>query len=146
MDQLTGALKQGTIQIAGSLGGLQLRGNQLTRVAMASAVVDQLRQALTNNGGVLTNVLGRCALTDNTFEDIGSFVVAQQVSLMSNKFTLSARTVVPGAATVVSVIQLGTSIADNAVFVGNQSRGQKPAWRNLSRMSDQAANVNVTVS
>lgn len=146
VEQLSGALKKPTIQIAGLLGGLQMRGNQLTRLAVAEAVIAQVRETLKGGTGTISGVLGRCALTDNTFADSGSLVVAQQVSLLANKFTLSAQPVTPGVLTNVPVVLLGTSLAENAVFVGNQGRGRNLGWRNLARLSDQAANVNVLVT
>ena len=135
-----------TVRVSGLSGTLQLRGNQLTRVAVAQRIVDQLRQIMAAGTGTITNVFGRCAVTDNVFEDGLSQIVCQQLSLTANKFTFSARPVAAAAVvTFLPSFNAGTSIADNAVFLGNQARGQRVFWQDISRISDKAANVELSL-
>jgi hypothetical protein len=131
LKKLDGLLKAaGPVRIVGLSGTLELRSNQLTHVLVAQVVIDQLQKVLKDGKGTITGVFGRCLLTDNVIE-YGTTLVGEQLSLMANKFTCRGQNVA-------FVGNIGTSIADSTVFVGNTLR---LTWRNASRVSAFEANT-----
>ena len=142
-------MKENQIRLSNNfLGTLQLRGNQLVRVATSSEIVQELRKAA--EAQALTtfafDLFGRCQWGDNVFEGGRSFLVCRHLTMHANEFTQSAQpqgTPVVVAANPSAVA--GTLVADSAIYVANHGSGNV-TLRNLSRLMDQVANQEITIS
>jgi Family of unknown function (DUF6519) len=119
----------------GMLGTVLLCGNQLTQIAASEGAINTLKSTQRMN----TVPPLRVTVTDNIIGSDSNQILGKLLSLGTNKFTLSA--VVPTKGIVV-----GISVADNAVFLGNQGPFSGVDWKNYSRVSGKAANIEVNVS
>ena len=149
LQQLGSRLKENQIRLSNNfLGTLQLRGNQLVRVATSSEIVQELRKAA--EAQALTtfafDLFGRCQWGDNVFEGGRSFLLCRHLTIHANEFTQSAQpqgTPVPAPVSVPAVA--GTLVADSAIYVANHRNGNV-TLRNLSRLMDQGTNQEITIS
>ena len=148
LSRLSSWLKERVRFTSNFLGTLQLRGNQLVRVTVSREMIEELRKAAeTLQTSVFPlDLFGRCQWGDNVFEGGRSFLVCRHLTLHANEFTQTAQpqgaTVpVPGALPAVA----GTLVADSTIYVANHGSGNL-TLRNLSRLMDQAANQELTIS
>ena len=138
-------MKENQIRLSNNfLGTLQSRGNQLVRVATSSEIVQELRKAA--EAQALTtfafDLFGRCQWGDNVFEGGRSFLVCRHLTMHANEFTQSAQ---PLGKRVDGPALAGTFIADSTIYVANHGSGNV-TLRNLSRLMDQVANQEMTLS
>ena len=135
------------------LGTLQMRGNQLVRVAVARKIVDELvsvaEQLLSaaekQSISLGFELFGRCLWGDNVFEGGHSLVVCRHLTLQANEFTQFADPLgTPGMDGANAPAIAGTFIADSTIYVANHGSGNV-TLRNLSRLMGQAANQEITV-
>ena len=146
---LSSRLKENQIRLSNNfLGTLQMRGNQLVRVAVSSEIVQELRKAA-DAQAVTTfafDLFGRCQWGDNVFEGGRSFLVCRHLTMHANEFTQSAQPQGTPAIGAVNIPGLaGTIVADSAIYVANHGTGNV-TLRNLSRLLDQVANQEITIS
>jgi hypothetical protein len=140
------------LRLLGLSGTLQFRGNQVGRMVVSQPVVDQIMKAFVANAGVfsgtVSGLLGRCAVAENVIAGAGNLIVSQQLLMASNRISLMAFPVAlsTGPVSFIAPLLTGASVADNAVFVGNQGREPRALWQNASRVSDKAANVELNIS
>jgi hypothetical protein len=146
---LSGRLRENQIRLSNNfLGTLQVYGNQLVRVGVASEIVQELRKAA-DAQQITTfpfDLYGRCQWDDNVFEGGRSFLVCRHLTLHANEFTQSAQpqgAPAPAPANLPAVA--GTIVADSAIYVANHGTGNV-TLRNLSRLMDQVANQEITIS
>lgn len=138
--QLEDQLRSGQISLrdgGGLLGTLQLHGNQLVRIAVASYIFERLLKMLEGDEeDRLLGLFNRYLIGDNVIEGGHNWVVCVHQSMTGNDFTMKA-TRFRG--------EIGMVIADSAVYVGNHSGD--PGWvlRDISRNSSQAANLDMTI-
>jgi hypothetical protein len=149
LQRLGSRLKENQIRLSNNfLGTLQLRGNQLVRVAVSSEIVQELRKAA--EAQALTtfafDLFGRCQWGDNVFEGGRSFLVCRHLTMRANEFTQSAQP--QGTPSVVAAnppALAGTLVADSTIYVANHGTGNM-TLRNLSRLMDQGTNQELTIS
>ena len=149
LQRLGNRLKENQVRLSNNfLGTLQLRGNQLVRVAVSREVIEELRKAAEGQQSVTfpLDLFGRCQWGDNVFEGGRSFVVCRHLTMHANEFTQAAQpqgTPAIGAANIPALA--GTIVADSTVYVANHGSGNV-TLRNLSRLLDQAVNQELTIS
>ncbi len=137
-------LKENQIQFSGFLGTLQLRGNQLVRVAVSREIVAALRDAAQGKPFPF-DLFGRCQWSDNVFEGGRSLVVCRHLTLQGNEFTQTAQPQgrpAPPTANIPAVA--ATVVADSTIYVANHGTGNV-GIQNLSRLVEQVANQEITI-
>ena len=111
-------------------------------------VVEELRKAAEAQQSITFafDVFGRCQWGDNVFEGGRNLLVCRHLTMHANEFTQSAQ---PQGAPVIGPANLpavaGTLIADSTIYVANHGSGNV-TLRNLSRLMDQVANQEITIS
>jgi hypothetical protein len=137
---LKARLRNGELSLrqSGWLGSLQLRGNQVTRVAVGRHVFEALVQALDNGQGVATAFFNRCAMSDNVIEGGDNWMVCVHHSLTGNDFR--SRVSHPQFQSM-----LGMVIGDSATYVANHSIHDDALLRDLTARSSLAANLDIII-
>jgi hypothetical protein len=149
LQRISSRLKENQIRLINSfLGTLQLRGNQIVRMAVGTEVIEELRKAAEGQQSVTfpIDLFGRCQWGDNVFEAGRSFVVCRHLTLHANEFTQTAQPqAAPGITPAAAPVLVGTIVADSTIYVANHGSGNA-TLRNLSRLMDQVANQELTIS
>ncbi|HSJ57014.1 MAG TPA: DUF6519 domain-containing protein [Anaerolineae bacterium] len=137
---LKARLRNGELSLreSGWLGSLQLRGNQVTRVAVARHVFEALVQALDSGQGVATAFFKRCATSDNVIEGGDNWMACVHHSLTGNDFR--SRVSHPQFQSM-----LGMVIGDSATYVANHSIHDDALLRDLTARSSLAANLDIII-
>jgi hypothetical protein len=141
LKQLQAQMREGRFLLGdGSLplGTLELRGNQLLRMAIAEPVATVLSQQFDTSRviGFFNEVL----LTDNVFESEPNILAAMHCGLSGNQFQSQQRT----RFTAVSGGVGGVIVAQSGVYVGNRGEGQ--SYMEITQFPGNAANVRITFS
>lgn len=135
------------------LGGmLQLRGNRLTRLMLAAAVVDQVSGNISANNGNLPAPFARSTITDNVIDAAGSLIVTGWLTMSGNQFSLAAQraqaAATPGTFTTHytfnNFLALALVFSRQGVYVGNQSN-QPATIVHVDAISDGAANLGISI-
>jgi len=147
--QLRSSIKEGHTTFSGLLGTLQVRGNQLVKIAVSRNIIERLQQLATGPKGIMFNLFGRCLMADNVLASAPSVLVAQHLAMTANVFTMVA---FPKIFTFVeheTVSQVQTPVAivvgDSSIFVGNHGTRQNPVLANATRVISEAANLEITL-
>ncbi len=144
-NQFKGLAEEPTVSISnGFLGTLQVRGNQIARVAVAQTIVQQIANKSTP-GNYPFDVFGRCLLTDNVIESNGNLVIAKHLTLASTEFTMVAAAA-GSAISTNAVLPMTVTLADGAIFMGNHGAGSTTILADISRISQNVANLDITIS
>lgn len=130
------------------MGSLQLRGNQLVRLAIGHALLEDLRQLAATNGNVSLNsdAFGRLLLHGNVIEGVLNLTLARQLTVQANAFTQTAAPTARAGLATGAARTLGWCVADSAVYIGNQGAGAASALVDVARISERVANVQMTIS
>jgi hypothetical protein len=130
------------------LGTLQLRGNQLVRLAIGHALLEELRQLAAQTGSVnlSSDALARLLLDGNVIEGIVNLTLARHLTAQANEFTQTAAPTARSGLSTGAGRTLGWCIADAAVFIGNQGTSESSVLVDISRVTQRVANVQMTVS
>ena len=147
LEQLGGQLKERRIRLNGLLGTLNMRGNQLVQVTVNAAVIQALADALGSDATVqMFGLFGRCLFSDNVFEGGNNLIVDQHLVMTANEFKMTAMPASFGLAVNATAIPRTVAIvvADSSIYVGNHGR-QNVTLRDISRVSQQAANLEISV-
>ncbi len=138
-------LRENQLRFSGFLGTLQLRGNQLVRVAVSREIVEELRKAAGGQESVTFpfDLFGRCQWSDNVFEGGQSLLVCRHLTMQGNEFTRAAAS--PGVSGALDVT--ATTIADATIYVANRGTGENATLlRDIARRSDRFANQELTIT
>ncbi len=130
------------------LGTLQLRGNQLVRLAIGHALLEELRQLAASNGNVSLNsdAFGRLLLEGNVIEGVLNLTLARQLTVQANAFTQTAAPTARAGLSTGTARTLGWCVADTAIYLANQGAGTASVLVDIARLSERMANVQMTVS
>lgn len=130
------------------LGTLQLRGNQLVRLAIGHALLEELRQLAATNGNVSlsSDSFGRLLLEGNVIEGVLNLTLARQLTVHANAFTQTAAPTVRTGLATGAARTLGWCVADSAIYLANQSSGTASVLVDIARISERVANLQMTVS
>jgi len=129
-------------------GTLQLCGNQLVRLAVGHALLEELRQlaGAPNNVSLRSDAFGRLLLHGNVIEGIANLTLARHLTTQANEFTQTAAPTARAGLATGTARLLGWFVADSAIFIANQGVGEASALVDISRISQRVANVQMTVS
>jgi hypothetical protein len=130
------------------LGTLQLRGNQLVRLAIGHALLEELRQLAATNGNVSLNsdAFGRLLLDGNVIEGVANLTLARQLTIQANTFTQTSAPTARAGLTTGAARTLGWCVADSAIYIGNQGANTASVLVDIARVSERVANVQMAVS
>lgn len=130
------------------MGTLQLRGNQLVRLAVGQAMLQELRQRATGEAtsSLEGDVFGRLLLDGNVIEGGLSMALARHLNVHGNEFTRTATPAVNRLGTVGNAPLPDLFLADSSTYVGNQGAGTATVIMDIARVSERVANVQMTVS
>ncbi|MCX6047072.1 MAG: DUF6519 domain-containing protein [Chloroflexi bacterium] len=143
--QFKGQTGQAAVSISnGFFGTLQLRGNQIARLTVAQTIVQQIANK-TTAGNYPFDVFGRVLCTDNVIEGSGNLAVAKHLTLASTEFTLAAAAGGTSLSTN-TPLPIAITIADGAIFMGNHGAGSTTVLADISRISQNVANLDITIS
>ena len=138
LEQLEQQLRDGIIALRGRgvLDTLQLRGNRLVRLAVASHIFNRLLSMLIEDGNnQLFGLFNRCLMSDNVIEGDDNWLVCVHQSMHGSDFTMRAAHLQH---------DIGLIIADSSIYVANHSDpGQ--VLRDISRNDERAANLNIRI-
>ncbi|TAL07374.1 MAG: hypothetical protein EPO07_00310 [Verrucomicrobia bacterium] len=141
LSALAKQLQSRAVRLHSPQGGWQLRGNRLVRVVVAGVLVKQIAAVLQAGKGGINGAPGSFALSDNIIDGLECELVAGQLSLSGNKFTLQTSIPIHPAISAPGTAAVGSSVSDNATFVGNLGQTLPGEWPAAARRADQAANV-----
>lgn len=134
--------------VSAFLGALQLRGNQLVRLAIGHAMLEELRQRAGGEGtaSLAGDVFARLLLDGNVFEGVANVTLGRHLNVQANEFTQTAAPsgrvgLAAGGARV-----LGWFVADSATYIGNQGVGEASVLVDIARLSERVANLQMRVS
>ena len=142
LQRLSSRFKENQIRFVNSfLGTLQLRGNQLVRVAVARQIVEEVRRVAEEEEVVsfAFDLFSRCQWSENVFEGGLSVLVCRHLTMNAHEFTQTAQ---PQGIPVITAnlpIVAGTIIADSSLYVANHGTGNV-TLRNRSRLTEGVAN------
>jgi len=130
------------------LGTIQLRGNQLVRLAIGHAMLEELRQRSASEGNTSLDgdAFARLLLDGNVIEGVLSLTLARHLNVRANEFTQTAS---PNARVDLSTgagRMLGWFLADTATYIGNQGTSSTSTLVDIARVSQRVANMEMTVS
>jgi hypothetical protein len=130
------------------LGTLQMRGNQLVRLALGHALLEELRQhaATEGNASLNSDAFGRLLLEGNVIEGVLSLTLARQFTVQANAFTQTAAPFARAGLATGAARTLGWCVADSAVYIGNQGANTASVLVDIARVSERVANAQMTVS
>jgi hypothetical protein len=148
LEGLQKSLKSGGVSLRerGALGTLQLRGNQLVRIAVAKYIIERVAKLaeLQKDQQVLAfGLFQRCLISDNVIEGGDNWVVCVHQPMTGNDFTMMAAHLQDQ----IGPVEIGFVIADTAIYVANHSSDHDPDWvlRDISRKRSKAANLEITI-
>jgi len=129
---------------ADTLGTLQLRGNQMVRVTLSAAMLEDLLAAAqsVDQWRLAYDLFARCQWSDNVFEGNHNLLLCIRLTMHGIEFTgvaSSSGARVPGAQPAAMVI------ADASIYLANRGTGQS-TLRNLSRLVQDVANQEIDIS
>ena len=126
--------------ITGLQGTLEIRGNRLVGITVGRDILNSLNELADSKSSKWSlNIFARCILSENVIEGV-SLIVSQHLAMATNDFALSA-VAHPGE----DNIPAGGSIADSSVYVGNHGCRPGVAWKDISRVSERAANLEIRI-
>jgi len=130
------------------LGTLQLRGNQLVRLAIGHALLEELRQlaGAPNTPNLSSDAFGRLLLHGNVIEGVANLTLARHITIQANEFTQTAAPTARAGLATGTARTLGWCMADAAVYIANQGAGTASVLVDIARISERVANVQMTVS
>lgn len=130
------------------LGSLQLHGNQLVRLAIGHAALEELRQRAGGQGTVSLagDVFARLLLAGNVFEGVANLTVGRHLTVQANEFTQTAAPAGRAGLSTGAARLLGWFVADSATYIGNQGVGEASTLVDISRLSERVANLQMRVS
>ncbi|MCS6825257.1 MAG: DUF6519 domain-containing protein [Caldilinea sp.] len=137
------------LTIAGAfLGTLQLRGNQLVRLAIGHTMLEELRQRAGGEGTVSLagDVFARLLLDGNVFEGMTHLTLGRHLNVQANEFTQTAAPAGRAGLATGAVRMLGWFVADSATYIGNQGVGEASVLVDIARLSERMANLQLRVS
>ena len=123
------------------LGTLQVRGNQLVRVAVGREIVEELNKAagIDQKVNFALDLFGRCLWDGNVIEGGRSLLVCRHLTMDANEFN---KFVQPSDN---NELVAGTLVADSSIYVANHGRRTGVILRNLSRLIEQVANQELAI-
>ncbi len=148
LQRIGSRLKENQLRFSNNfLGTLQLRGNQLVRVAVAREIVAALREAALADGFVTFpfDLFSRFQWGDNVFEGGRSLLVCRHLTLHGNEFTQFAQPTATPGATANQPNVAGTIVADSTVYLANHGTGNMTLL-NRSRLMEQVANQELSIT
>ncbi len=126
------------------MGTLQMRGNQLVRVAVGGEFMEAIREAALAEGRLpIPDLFSRSVWEANVIEDGGNLVAVSMLTLADNIFTMMA---FPTSQR--EFRWAGFFLSQQAVILGNQATGGReigPRLADLSRDSEVVANLGLIV-
>jgi hypothetical protein len=130
------------------LGTLQLRGNQLVRLAVGHTMLDELRQRAggEGNASLASDAFARLLLDGNVIEGVLNLTLARHLNVRANEFTQTAAPAGRSRLAAGTARTLGWFVADSATYIGNQGTSAASILVDLSQVSERVANVQMTVS
>jgi hypothetical protein len=130
------------------LGSLQLHGNQLVRLAIGHAALEELRQRAGGQGTVSLagDVFARLLLAGNVFEGVANLTIGRHLTVQANEFTQTAAPAGRAGLSTGAARLLGWFVADSATYIGNQGVGEASTLVDISRLSERVANLQMRVS
>ena len=130
------------------LGTLHLRGNQLVRLAVGHALLEELRQraAGEGNASLTSDAFARLLLDGNVIEGVLNLTLARHLNVRANEFTQTATPAGRFRLAAGNGRALGWFVADSATYIGNQGTSAASVLVDLSQVSERVANVQMTVS
>jgi len=130
------------------LGTIQLRGNQLVRLAVGHAMLEELRQrsAGDGNASLSGDAFARLLLDGNVIEGVVNLTVARHLTAQANEFTQTAAPTARAGLATGAARTLGWCVADAAVYIANQGAGTASVLVDIARISERVANLQMTVS
>jgi hypothetical protein len=137
------------VTIASALfGTLQLRGNQIARLAIGQAVLDELRQRSAGEATstLESDVFGRVLFDGNVIEGALNLMLARHLNVHGNEFTRSAAPSTSRLSTVGGATLPDFFVADAASYVGNQGASEATVLFDISRLSQRVANLSITIN
>lgn len=137
------------LTIASAFGGsLQLHGNQLVRLAIGHAALEELRQRTAGQGTVSLagDVFARLLLAGNVFEGVANLTMGRHLTAQANEFTQTAAPAGRVGLATGAARLLGWFVADSAAYIGNQGVGEASVLVDISRLSERVASLQMRVS
>jgi Family of unknown function (DUF6519) len=131
LQKLADLLRAGQLKLTATAGVFQGRGNRLTRLSVAEAVIRQLQKIIQGQGGELAGLYRSLLLTDNVVEAGGNWFVAGRSSLASTFLQTGAP----------AVGRAGVLLGDAATFTANHGPGQEAELIDISLAHAEAANL-----
>lgn len=134
--------------VSAFLGTLQLRGNQLVRLAIGHAMLEELRQRAPGEGPIsfFSDVFARLLLDGNVIEGIANVTLGRHLNVQANEFTQTAAPAGRAGLAAGAARLLGWFVADSATYIGNQGAGEASVLVDISRVSERVANLQMRVS
>lgn len=130
------------------LGTLQLRGNQLVRLAVGHAMLEELRERTTGDGtsSLASDAFARLLLDGNVIEGVLNLTLARHLNARANEFTQTAAPTARAGLSTGAARTLGWCVSDSATFIGNQGTSDASVLVDISRVSQRVANLQMTIS
>jgi hypothetical protein len=131
------------------MGTVQLRGNQLVRLAIGQMLLEELERMVDNDGSSVlrSDVFARILLDGNVLEGTLNLAVARHLNLQANEFSQTAaprqRSSFAGAPTLVNVV--AWAVADSAIYIGNQAVSENSRLFDIARISQRVGNIQLTI-
>jgi hypothetical protein len=134
--------------VSAFLGALQLRGNQIVRLAIGQNVLEELRQRASGEGTVsfFSDVFARLLLDGNVIEGVANLILGRHLNVQANEFTQTAAPAGRAGLATGAARLLGWCVADSATYIGNQGPGEASVLVDISRLSQRVANLQITIS
>jgi hypothetical protein len=139
--QVEEALRGGRLSLrdgAGLFGSVHIQGNQLARVTTSRRIFERVIEFVQSEQRPgLFALFNRCSLGDNVLENSGNWFIVVRQLMSANHFAIRASRVRG---------ELGIVVADSSIYVGNHSDNLDWVLRDLSRSSQEAANLDMTIA
>ena len=149
LKQLEADLQESQIRIRGLMGTLHMRGNSLTTVTVARETLERLHkmgQDDNQTGRTLFEVFSRCQFSDNILEGARHVVIGRHLAWTANQFTFSAVPSTTTPAPAQRQIVAGIVIGEATTYVGNLAARPRTVIRNASRLTENVANIDMTIA
>jgi hypothetical protein len=140
--QLRDDMKEKQIKLAGRLGTLHMRGNQLVQITVARDTIEKIQKLLSDSSDLGLNLFGRCLMSDNVIEGGVSPLVTEHLAMTANEFTTMALPVISVETSGV-IPPLAIVVAGSSIYLGNHCRREDGILRNISRAHSEAANLEI---
>jgi hypothetical protein len=129
------------------MGTIQLRGNQLVRLAVGHAMLEELRQrsAGDGNASLSGDAFARLLLDGNVIEGVLNLTLARHLNVRANEFTQTASPSARAGLSTGAGRTLGWFLADSATYIGNQGASEASTLVDIARVSQRVANLQMTV-